>query len=306
MAFVTAAILNSLRTAFRADFQNALQTVDPQYSQVATVVPSTTKSNTYGWLGSMPGFREWIGDRVMNSIKEHGYSIANKTFESSIAVNRDDIEDDNLGIYKPYVQEMAREGAEFPDELVFALLASGWANTCYDGQYFFDTDHPVNSAHDGTGTDTSVANVLVNGSYTGEPWYLLDTSRAIKPLIWQNRRSLALTTLFNPDDPAVFTSNEFQFGADLRGNAGYGFWQMAFGVKDDLNATNLWAAWKAMRAFTRDGGKKLKIRPTLLVVPASLEEAATKLLERDLLVENGAAVNNELKGKVKLLVADAL
>ncbi|MCY0966135.1 Mu-like prophage major head subunit gpT family protein [Parathalassolituus penaei] len=306
MAFVTAAILNSLRTAFRADFQNALQTVDPQYSQVATVVPSTTKSNTYGWLGSMPGFREWIGDRVMNSIKEHGYSITNKTFESSIAVNRDDIEDDNLGIYKPMVQELAREGAEFPDELVFALLASGWANTCYDGQYFFDTDHPVNSAHDGTGTDASVANVLVNGSYTGEPWYLLDTSRAIKPLIWQNRRNLALTTLFNPDDPAVFTSNEFQFGADLRGNAGYGFWQMAFGVKDDLNATNLWAAWKAMRAFTRDGGKKLKIRPTLLVVPASLEEAATKLLERDLLVENGAAVNNELKGKVKLLVADAL
>lgn len=306
MAIITAAILNSLRTAFRADFQNALQTVDPQYSQVATVVPSTTKSNTYGWLGSMPGFREWIGDRVMNSIKEHGYSITNKTFESSIAVNRDDIEDDNLGIYKPMVQELAREGAEFPDELVFALLASGWATTCYDGQYFFDTDHPVNSAHDGTGTDTSVANVLVNGSYTGEPWYLLDTSRAIKPLIWQNRRNLALTTLFNPDDPAVFTSNEFQFGADLRGNAGYGFWQMAFGVKDDLNATNLWAAWKAMRAFTRDGGKKLKIRPTLLVVPASLEEAATKLLERDLLVENGAAVNNELKGKVKLLVADAL
>lgn len=306
MAIITAAILNSLRTAFRADFQNALQTVDPQYSQVATVVPSTTKSNTYGWLGSMPGFREWIGDRVFNSIKEHGYSITNKTWEDSVAVNRDDIEDDNLGIYKPMVQTLAQEGAEFPDELVFALLPNGWSTPCYDGQYFFDTDHPVNSAHDGTGTDASVANVLVNEAYTGEPWYLLDTSRPLRPLIWQNRRTLALTTKFNVDDPSVFTSNEFQFGADLRGNAGYGFWQMAFGVKDDLNATNLWAAWKAMRAFTRDGGKKLKIRPTLLVVPASLEEEATKLLARDLLVENGAAVNNELKGKVKLLVADAL
>ncbi|MDP2548081.1 Mu-like prophage major head subunit gpT family protein [Oceanobacter sp. 4_MG-2023] len=306
MAMITTTLLNSLRTAFRSDFQNALQTVDPQYTQVATLVPSTTKSNTYGWLGAMPGFREWVGDRVMNSITEHGYSITNKTFESSIAVNRDDIEDDNLGIYKPMVQELAREGMEFPDELVFALLTNGWAATCYDGQYFFDTDHPVNDSHDGTGTDASVSNVQVNGSYTGEPWYLLDTSRAIKPLIWQNRRNLNLTTLFNPDDPAVFTSNEFQFGADLRGNAGFGFWQMAYGVKDDLNAANLWAAWSAMRGFTRDGGKKLKIKPTLLVVPASLEEAATKLLERDLLVENGAAVNNELKGKVKLLVADAL
>lgn len=306
MPAIASDVLNALRTTFRSDFQNALQTVDPQYLQVASVVNSTTKSNTYGWLGAMPGFREWVGARVMNSIKEHGYSITNRHWESSIGVNRDDIEDDILGVYKPYVQEMAREGKEFPDELVFALLTNGWAETCYDGQYFFDTDHPVNTKHDGTGTDNSVANVQVNGSYTGEPWYLLDTSRAIKPLIWQSRKELELVAKFNPNDESVFTNNEFQFGADLRGNAGYSFWQMAYGVKDDLNAANLWSAWKAMRAFTRDGGKKLKIKPTLLVVPASLEEEATKLLSRDLLVEDGAAVNNELKGKVKLLVADAL
>lgn len=306
MAAITSSILNSIRTAFRADFQKGLEAVDPQYTEVATTIPSTTKSNTYGWLGAMPKMREWVGARQFQSIKEHGYSIINKTFEGSVEVNRDSIEDDELGVYKPLVQEMARESGEYPDELVFDLLKNGFTSQCFDGQFFFDTDHPVNTKHDGTGTDESVSNVKINGSYTGEAWYLLDTSRAIKPLIWQNRRDLALTTLFNPDDPSVFNNNTFQFGADMRGNAGYGFWQMAFGVKDELNADNFWHAWKAMRNFKADGGKKLKIKPTLLVVPVGMEDIATKLIESQLKVEGGAAVDNELKGKVKVLAASAL
>ncbi|WP_417345707.1 Mu-like prophage major head subunit gpT family protein [Ferrimonas sp.] len=306
MAIINNATLNALRTMVRKEFQNALVNVDPKYKQIASVVPSNTKSNTYGWLGSMPGFREWIGDRVINSLKEHGYQITNKTWENTIGVNRDDVEDDNLGIYTPMVQMLAQEGAEFPDELVFALLEDGFASLCYDGQNFFDTDHPVNAKHDGSGANASVSNIKVNGTYTGKPWFLLDTTRPLKPFIYQSRRALALNTLFNPTDPEVWTRNEFQFGADLRSNAGYGFWQMAFGVKDDLTAANFWHAYEAMKAFTRDGGKKLKIRPNLLVVPTELEQAATKLLEREFIDEGGTTVNNELKGKVKLLVAENL
>ncbi|WKE64339.1 Mu-like prophage major head subunit gpT family protein [Gallaecimonas kandeliae] len=305
---ITASALQSLRTTVRMEFAKALANVEPQYQLVATVVPSTSKSNTYGWIGAMPSFREWVGDRVVNSVKEHGYSITNKTWENTIGINRDDVEDDNIGMVPTVVQSLAQEGAEFPDELVFGLLPNGFTTACYDGQNFFDTDHPVNSKHDGTGADSSVANMVdeTGSGYTGEPWYLLDTSRPLKPLIFQDRRKLAINTLFNPTDPAVWTSNEFEFGADMRCEAGYGFWQMAFGNKRDLTAANLWDSWKRMRAFTRDGGKKLKIRPNLLVVPPSLEEEATKLLERDFIDEGGVTVKNEMKGKVKLLVVDVL
>lgn len=306
MAVINSTVLNAIRTSFRADFQNALEGVQPQYEKVASVIPSTTKSNTYGWLGAMPSFREWVGARQFQSLKEHGYAIVNKTFESSVEVSRDDIEDDNLGIYKPAVQELAREGGLFPDELVFGLLKDGFSTACFDGQNFFDADHPVNEKHDGSGADVSVANIKVNASYTGEPWYLLDTSRSLKPLIWQNRRSLNLTTKFNPNDESVFVNNTFQFGADLRGNAGFGFWQMAYGMKDELNAENFWHAYMGMKSFTRDGGGKLKIKPTLLVVPASLERQATELLERQFKNEGGATVDNELHKKVDLLVVDSL
>lgn len=306
MAAINAPVLQALRTMVRSEFQNALAKTDPLYLKIASVVPSNTKSNTYGWLGSMPTMREWIGARVINSIKEHGYSITNKTFETTIGISRDDVEDDTIGTYKPMVQALAQEGEEFPDDLVFELLAEGFGTLCYDGQNFFDTDHPVNVKHDGTGADVSVANMVADGAYTGEPWFLLDTTRPLKPLIFQERRKLDLNTLFNPTDPAVWTNNEFQFGTDMRCEAGFGFWQMAFANKRALNATNLWDSYEKMTAFTRDGGKKLKIRPNLLVVPASLEQAARKLLERELIDEGGTTVNNELKGKFEILVVPQL
>jgi phage major head subunit gpT-like protein len=306
MAIINAAILQSLRTMVRTEFQNALAKTEPNYMKVASLVPSNTKSNTYGWLGAMPTMREWVGARVINSIKEHGYSIVNRTFETTIGISRDDVEDDSLGIYKPMVQALAQEGEEFPDDLVFELLAAGFTTACYDGQYFFDTDHPVNSKNDGTGTDASIANMAVDGAYSGEPWFLLDTTRPLKPLIFQERRKLDLNTLFNPTDPAVWTNNEFQFGTDMRCEAGFGFWQMAFANKRALNATNLWASYKAMQAFTRDGGKKLKIRPSILVVPSSLEDVALKLMTRERIDEGGVTVDNELKGKFEILVVPNL
>ena len=41
-----------------------------QYGLIATTVPSTTGSEEYGWLGSFPNVREWLGDRVINGIED--------------------------------------------------------------------------------------------------------------------------------------------------------------------------------------------------------------------------------------------
>jgi len=324
MAMVTAQALQALRTAVSAAFKGGLSNVTPQYQQVATVVPSSTASNTYGWLGDMPGMREWIGDRVVNDIKENAYSVSNKDFESTVGVKRTDIEDDNLGIYTPMFTELGRSAAVFPDELVFALLSAGFTETCYDGKPFFATDHKRSTKVDGTGNLTNVSNMLVDPSYTGDAWYLLDTTRAIKPIIFQDRKSAQFVAMNKMDDEAVFTSNQYRFGVDMRCNVGFGFWQMAFAVKAELNAENLKAARAAMRDFKADGGKHLAIKPNLLVVSASLEDKARSLLDREMTsevvtVQTGVdgsnnpvytpqtvSVSNDMKGAFELLVADYL
>ncbi len=302
MAMITPALLQSLFTGFKKNFEDAKSEAPAQYTKIATVIKSTTKSNTYGWLGKFPNLRKWVGDRVIESMKAHGYQIVNEDFEATVGVDRNDIEDDELGIYAPMFAEMGRSAGIHPDELCFGLLGAGFTTPCYDGQYFFDTDHPVYPKADGTGTPVMTANVVVDADYQGEPWFLLDTSRALKPIIFQDRKSPELIAMTKIDDEAVFTRKEFRYGVDCRDAAGFGFWQLAFANKRALTPDNLWDAFSRMRAFEADGGRKLGVKATLLVVPASLEKLATQMLEREL----ESSSSNELKGKLELVVADYL
>jgi len=302
MALVTPAILQALFTGFKTEFEAGKSEAKPQFKKIATVITSTTASNTYGWLGKFPSLKKWVGDRNVQSMKAHAYTITNDDYEATAAVDRNDIEDDNLGVYAPIFKEMGSSAEIHPDEMCFPLLAAGFTTPCYDSQYFFDTDHPVAENVDGTGAVTSVSNMAEDAGYTGEAWFVLDTSKALKPLIFQERKKPNLVAMTKIDDEAVFIRKEYRFGVDCRDAAGFGFWQLAFGNKRDLNADNLWDSIEKMRSFKADGGRKLGVRPTILVVPASMEKKATRLLEREL-DENST---NELKGRVELLVADYL
>ncbi|MFC2707873.1 MAG: Mu-like prophage major head subunit gpT family protein, partial [Neisseria sp.] len=75
---ITPDTLKALFTGFKKNFQDGLKMADSQYKEIATVIPSSTASNTYGWLGQWPAFREWVGDRVFQDMKAHGYAITNK------------------------------------------------------------------------------------------------------------------------------------------------------------------------------------------------------------------------------------
>lgn len=287
--------LTALNVAFRAAFMGALSQAASNWAQVATEVPSTTATEEYGWLGQMPGMREWVGDRVINAIAKHGYSVRNKDWESSVGVPRNAIEDDQYGIYTPLFQELGRAASAHPDQLVFEALKNGFSTLCYDGQNFFDTDHPVLD-EDGV-TVNSVSN---SGGGSGTPWFVLDTSRSIKPLILQMRKKPQFVAKTKAEDDNVFERKEYVWGVDGRWNVGYGFWQMAYGSKQTLDETALVAALAAIGSFKGDHGRPLGLRPTLLVVPPTLEVTAKKLVVAQT-AANGAT--NVLAGTVQVLVS---
>lgn len=144
----TAMIINSetLDLAFRGFktvYTDAFEAAPAFKDRIAMTVPSTSRDETYGWLGQFPQLREWIGPRHVKNLTAHGFTIQNRKFEATIAVKRDDIADDKLGLFKPMFSEMGQASRRHPEELVFSLLKAGFASTCYDGQFFFDTDHPV-------------------------------------------------------------------------------------------------------------------------------------------------------------------
>lgn len=291
------ASLAALRVGFNGSFNRGLDQAETQYGRVATTVPSTTKENRYGWLGKMPNVRKWVGPRAIQGIAEHDYSIKNEPFELTVGVDRDDIEDDNLGVYDPMFVEMGQSVAAHPDQLVWDLLKAGFATKCYDGQYFFDTDHPV---LDKDGKPSAKSNF---SGGAGEPWYLMSTKRAIKPIIYQERKKPQFVAKDKPTDDNVFDRKEYVYGTDMRGNVGFGFWQMAHGSKQDLTAANFATARQAMMSLKGDYDRPLGIVPDLLIVPPSLEDAAEEILKAD---RNAAGATNTQKGKVEMLVVSWL
>jgi phage major head subunit gpT-like protein len=290
---INSANLNAIRVGFSTAFRRGLGQAQTSYGRIATTVPSTTKENKYGWLGKIHNMREWIGPRAVHGIAEHDYSIRNKTYELTIGIDRDDIKDDNIGVYDPLFVEMGESVSAQPDLLAWSLLKAGFATECYDKQFYFDTDHPVlNDA----GTVVSVANT--DGG-AGTPWFLIDASRALKPIIFQEREAPSFVAMDNPDDPAVFSKKEFQYGVDCRRNVGFGFWQFCWGSKQALDATSYATARAAIGGMKGDYGRPLGLKPNLLVVPPALESAGLKLLNSEYATGGGT---NEWKGTAQLLV----
>lgn len=287
---VNQAALAQLRIGYSAAFNKGEESVSQNYIQIATTVPSATSSQEYPWLGQIPGMREWIGEREIQKVSEHMYRIKNKTWEQTIAVSRDAIEDDQYGVYTVSFQGLGVQAGRHPDELVFKTLKEGFKEKCYDGKPFFSSKHKSgDDEYSNTSTkklsmesyaaarasmmsvkgeagrplgiipdllvvspanETRAREILfsdyVNGSsniYKGtakllmipdladmpDTWFLMCTSMFLKPIIYQQRKKIKFVSLTKEDDANVFLKNEFWYGADGRDNAGYGFWQMAYG-----------------------------------------------------------------------------
>lgn len=291
---------------FKAVYTDAYNTTPVAWDKIAMQVPSSARSESYGWLGQFPKMREWVdGERQLKQLEAHGFTIQNRKFESTVTVGRDDFEDDRLGVFKPLIAEMGHTARQHPEELVFGLLAKGFTETCYDGQHFFDAEHPI---PDETGTVTGedgrkirlVSNMQEG---TGAPWFLLDTSRSIKPLIWQARAPYDLQQVADKQQYNIFMTDTFVYGIRARVNAGFGLWQLSYGSKADLTAANYAAARAAMMSFTGDQQRILGVRPTVLVVPPSLEETALNLLNAATL-DGGAS--NPWKGTAEIIVSPYL
>jgi phage major head subunit gpT-like protein len=261
--------LTGIYKSFSTIFNEAYLQAASQWDLVAMEAPSAGRENTYAWLGDLPQMREWIGDRQISDLKAHDYTLKNKSYEATIEVDRDDIDDDLIGIHRPRIQMMGQQAKVHPDILIFDLLKLGFETECYDGQYFFDTDHPVG--------DSTVSN---DGAGAGTGWYLMDLSKPIKPMILQRRKMPEFVAMDRQDDESVFTRKKFRYGVDDRKNVGFGLWQLAYGSKDTLNTSNYASARAAMMAFENDAGDKLGITPTHLIVPASLESQGKAVVEK--------------------------
>ncbi|PZU43882.1 MAG: hypothetical protein DI568_16710 [Sphingomonas sp.] len=288
---INTAKLLAATTGFKATFQKSLAATETMWNGIAMEVSSTTFEEEYGWLKETAGVREWIGDRQILQLEAEGYKIRNRDFEKTIGVDRNIIKDDRLGLMQPRLITMGEDAGRFPDELVFETLNGGFENKCFDGQFFFDTDHPVQVDELNT---SSVSNY--GGGVASSAWFLVDTSRVLKPIILQKRQDFEFTALDDPTDVNVFMKRNFMYGIDGRFGGGYGFWQTIYASHLPLNPANFEAALTAMTTMRGDYGRRLNLKPTAMWYPPELESAARDVIK----VARHAGTNNKWLDRVEL------
>jgi phage major head subunit gpT-like protein len=154
MGIINQETLTDTSIAFRSEFSKIFKNTPVDYPKIATVVNANTISVTYAWLGDMPNMTEWVGDRVVKDLKAHKYSIEKQRFELTVGMDRDIIEYDNLGLFRPQIAQMGEAGKRHYDQMVFGLLAKN--DICYDGKNFFD-NHVL-----GSNTYTNITNDELN------------------------------------------------------------------------------------------------------------------------------------------------
>jgi phage major head subunit gpT-like protein len=315
--------LNALFTSFDVIFQRGFEEPPSYYARLATVTRSASAQTMYPWLGQTTKFREWLGNRAVQNLEAHNYTITNKDFEDTIEINRNMIEDDQYGIFEPVIRNLGWDTKVHPDTLIFASImnavnnidtpSAAGAQLAYDGVTFFShVGHPVGLKNQAS-TDSLNPNCDNTGS--GPFWYILDCSRPIRPFIFQMRREYVTTRMNSVTDEQVFTNRVYRYGVDARCATGMGLWQLAYASNQDLtNPVNYGAARAAMRKIKSDNGYPFGVlsndKGVILLVPPALEEAGRQLLKSDFMVGAGASstvsTTNIWKSSAELLVSEYL
>jgi phage major head subunit gpT-like protein len=285
-----------LEKMLKGNFEDAYEQFQgDRYAKIlallATEIPSTSASEKFGWLGAFPAVREWIGDKQAGTMNDYNYTIANKDWEMTIDIDRNELDDDQMGRILPRLQMMAQKLKSWKGKLVAQFLASGTTGLAYDGSAFFanrtapndnllagtgetlalikadiqsaraamqefvdDKGEPLGLEMDtiicpsglealmleaclspdsiaGAGIknpiNTWIKNVIcLPGLSDQDDWYGACTGYALKPFIFQNRKEPDLVL----DDTQVKRNRKLIYSAESRGNAGYGFFQMAVKV----------------------------------------------------------------------------
>lgn len=113
---------------------------------ISNLFGSDQSGETYAFLGQSPAMREWIGARQAKGFTGNGITILNKHYEATIEIQKKDARRDKTGQVQARVDEFADRGQTHWASLLSALLLNGASTLCYDGQYFFDTDHSEGSS----------------------------------------------------------------------------------------------------------------------------------------------------------------
>ncbi|MGE0551363.1 MAG: Mu-like prophage major head subunit gpT family protein [Kofleriaceae bacterium] len=181
--------LDAARVGFHAAFLQQIGLDATPIDALYTEISSRHRVEEYKWLGDLPGFTEWTGDRKLSGVDAFSFRLANKKWSNGIRVNNDDWKDDNLGLLPVQVRGLAAQAKRHRWDMMVKLLLNGFDGAAYpdvgnglgyDGAFFFSDSHATGDnklalALDATNLAAAELLLASQTTYTGEPMYLRGT-----------------------------------------------------------------------------------------------------------------------------------
>jgi phage major head subunit gpT-like protein len=133
-------LLPGLKAEFALAYRNEQQA--DVVSQLATVIQTTLPVQRYPLLDNAPAMREFVDERRATGLTSQAISIEDKVFESTIAVERKALEDDQLDLIRLRIRDLANRVVHHRHELVVNTLTGGTSILGYDGANLLSADHP--------------------------------------------------------------------------------------------------------------------------------------------------------------------
>ncbi len=147
--------IEAARVGFHAAFLEQLGiTENNPLAKLFVEIPSTTGIEEWSWLGDLPDFEEWKGDRFLADLEAFKLRVTNKDWASGIRVHQNAIKDDKLGLIQPKIAMLAAKARSHKIRLMMKLLINGFTGSAYadvgnglayDGLFFFSATHASGS-----------------------------------------------------------------------------------------------------------------------------------------------------------------
>jgi phage major head subunit gpT-like protein len=149
----TGANLQIFFTGLQVAWQGAYEQEATFADQIATMLPSSTELEQYGWMDKVSQLTQWLGPRTVNALPTRTRVITNLDWQRTDSIPRNKFVDDKLGLFTFQAKDMGAATAKL-DDLQLVKIIQGTATTqtgpavtgnptAFDGVSFWNTAHPV-------------------------------------------------------------------------------------------------------------------------------------------------------------------
>ena len=114
--------------------------------KIAHINETDQSSEEYVLSSMTPQMRRWIGGRDAKRLLTQTITLTNELFETTVVGKVQDWQYDKTGQLNVRIGELVKRARSHWNKLATEALVAGTSTLCYDGQYFFDTDHSFGSS----------------------------------------------------------------------------------------------------------------------------------------------------------------